>query len=55
MHTFTAITFTLQAIVRKVIFLHPIKQKLENMSMSNAYFYGYYFYFASNCEAVCRK
>ena len=25
------------------------------MSMSNAYFYGYYFYFASNCEAVCRK
>ena len=23
--------------------------------MSNAYFYGYYFYFASNCEAVGRR
>jgi hypothetical protein len=40
---------------RKVIILHPIKQKLKNMSMLNGYFYGYYFYFASNCEAVGRK
>jgi len=27
----------------------------QNMSMLNAYFYGYYFYFAGNCEAVGRK
>ena len=25
------------------------------MSMLNAYFYGYYFYFAGNCEAEGRK
>ena len=29
--------------------------KNRKMSMLNAYFYGYYFYFASNCEAVGRK
>ena len=27
----------------------------ENMSLLNAYFYGYYFYFAGNCEAEGRK
>ena len=39
----------------KVILLHPITTKIKDMSMLNAYFYGYYFYFASNCEAGSRK
>ena len=40
---------------RNMINLHPIMTKTRIMSKLNAYFYGYYFYFASNCEAVSRK
>ena len=35
----------------KVIILQPKTKKTRIMSMLNAYFYGYYFYFTSNCEA----
>ena len=32
------------------------KDKKDRMMLNmNAYFYGYYFYFAGNCEADCRK
>ena len=37
------------------VLLQPKTTKKRNMSMLNAYFYGYYFYFASNCEAGSRK
>ena len=30
-------------------------KKTETMRMSNSYFYGFYFYFAGNCEAEGRK
>ena len=39
----------------KVILLHPIKQKRRTIMLNVAYFYGYYFYFATSCEAVGRK
>ena len=31
--------------------LQTINNKIETMNMLNAYFYGFYFYFAENCEA----
>lgn len=31
------------------------KNKIVTMSNSFAYYYGFYFYFAGNCEAVGRK
>ena len=35
---------------RKVIILQP-ESKIRKKMKSYAYFYGYYFYFAENCEA----
>ena len=31
-----------------------IRVKTMNVMIQNAYFYGYYFYFAVDCEAVSR-
>jgi hypothetical protein len=36
---------------KKAILLQAINKKRVTMIQMNAYFYGYYFYFASNCEA----
>ena len=36
----------------KVILLYRKRNNNDNMIAMNAYFYGFYFYFASNCEAV---
>ena len=41
-------------IQEKVILLQAINKNNETMNMLNAYFYGYYFYFAANCEAEGR-
>jgi hypothetical protein len=41
-------------IQEKVILLQAINKDNETMNMLNAYFYGYYFYFAANCEAEGR-
>lgn len=35
----------------KVILLYRKRNNNDNMIAMNAYFYGFYFYFASNCEA----
>lgn len=35
----------------KVILLYRKRNNNDNMVAMNAYFYGFYFYFASNCEA----
>jgi hypothetical protein len=35
----------------KVILLQAKNKKQRTMNMLNAYFYGYYFYFAATCEA----
>ena len=39
---------------RKVLLLSPINEKRRQMLNRNAYFYGYYFYFAGTCEAEGR-
>ena len=36
-------------------FCSRLDKNEKNMSLLNAYFYGYYFYFAGNCEAEGRK
>jgi hypothetical protein len=41
-------------IPKKVILLQAIKQNDRTMLNRNAYFYGYYFYFAGTCEAESR-
>ena len=50
------ISFILFVCFVKMMYFCSRKDKNEqNMSLLNAYFYGYYFYFAGNCEAVGRK
>ena len=38
----------------KVILLQAINKNIKTMNMLNAYFYGFYFYFAATCEAEGR-
>jgi hypothetical protein len=40
--------------VEKLYFCKRKIKKTQTMNLSNQYFYGYYFYFAGNCEAVGR-
>ena len=39
---------------KKTLFLQPVSTTKRNMTMLNAYFYGYYFYFAGTCGAEDR-
>ncbi|MBP1541933.1 MAG: hypothetical protein ILA25_07160 [Prevotella sp.] len=38
----------------KIILLQAVIKNEKTMNMLNAYFYGFYFYFAADCEAEGR-